>query len=224
MPVLDLSFPITGTVIPVDHGYALYGAVCRLIPDFHEHLDAEQETRRSSKTFGIHPINGTLIGNRKLLLNEKSRVIFRVTDEYIKPLLALAGKTLTLDGCPVILGVPKPLLLKPTPHLGSRLVIIKGFMEPNEFLKAVERQLFELRLNGIPKLAKRKTRKSLEKNNSRSNPDEVVKRTITIRDKTVVGYALEVMGLSDVDSISLQERGIGGRRRFGCGIFTPVKA
>ncbi len=224
MPVLDMSFPITGTVIPVDHGYSLYGAVCKLIPDFHEHLDAEKENPRSSRTFGIHPINGTLVGNRKLQLNEKSRVVFRVYNEYIKLLLPLAGKTLNLDGCLISLGVPNPLLLKPSPHLRSRLVVIKGFMEPAEFLKAVERQLFELGLNGIPKLTKRKTPKSLEGNNPRSDPNGVVKRTISIRDKVVVGFALEVIGLSDVDSISLQERGIGGRRRFGCGIFTPVKA
>ena len=25
MPVVDLSFHLTGTVIPVDHGYSLYG-------------------------------------------------------------------------------------------------------------------------------------------------------------------------------------------------------
>ena len=224
MPVVDLSFHLTGTVIPADHGYSLYGAVCRLIPDFHEHLNAEQENPGSSRTFGIHPINGILIGNRKIQLNEKSRVVFRVTDEYIKPLLALAGKTLNLDGCPISLGVPNPRLLKPSPHLRSRLVVIKGFMGPAEFLGASQRQLSDLGLEGTPTLTKRKSLKSLEGNNSRSDPDEAVKRTISIRDKTVVGFALEVAGLSDVDSISLQERGIGGRRRFGCGIFTPAKA
>lgn len=41
MPVVDLSFHLTGTVIPADHGYSLFGAVCRLIPDFQGHLDAE---------------------------------------------------------------------------------------------------------------------------------------------------------------------------------------
>lgn len=224
MPVVDLSFHLTGTVIPADHGYSLYGAVCRLIPDFHEHLSAEQENRGSSRTFGIHPINGTLVGNRKLQLNEKSRVIFRVTDQYIKPLLSLAGKTLNLDGCLISLGVPNPLLLKPSPHLRSRLVVIKGFMEPVEFLEAAQRQLTELGLKGTPTLTKRKSPKSVEGHNSRPDPDEAIKRTISIRDKTVVGFALEVAGLSDVDSISLQEQGIGGRRRFGCGIFTPTKA
>ncbi len=224
MPVVDLSFHLTGTVIPADHGYSLYAAVCRLIPDFHEHLSTEQENCSSTRTFGIHPINGTLVGNRKLQLNEKSRVIFRVTDQFIKPLLTLAGKTLNLDGCPISLGVPNPLLLKPSPHLRSRLVVIKGFMEPVEFLEAAKRQLSELGLDGRPTLTKRKSNRSVEGLNSRLDSEVALKRTISIRDKTVVGFALEVAGLSDADSILLQERGIGGRRRFGCGIFIPAKA
>jgi CRISPR-associated protein Cas6 len=35
----------------------------------------------------------------------------------------------------------------------------------------------------------------------------------------VVGYALRVNGLTEEGSIRLQEEGLGGRRRMGCGIF-----
>ena len=43
MPVVDVSFALTGNTIPVDHGYALYGAVSRIIPAFHELSTTETE-------------------------------------------------------------------------------------------------------------------------------------------------------------------------------------
>ena len=32
---VDMSFPIRGTIIPRDHGYALYAALSRAIPSVH---------------------------------------------------------------------------------------------------------------------------------------------------------------------------------------------
>jgi CRISPR-associated protein Cas6 len=51
----------------------------------------------------------------------------------------------------------------------------------------------------------------------------LVRRTLEIAGRTVVGYAVEVSGLTAEESIILQENGIGGRRRFGCGIFIPAR-
>ena len=42
-------------------------------------------------------------------------------------------------------------------------------------------------------------------------------------DKEIVGFALRVEELTAEESIRLQEKGIGGRRRFGCGIFVPER-
>ncbi len=36
---LDLGFKVTGTELPVDHGFALYGALSRVLPFFHEEGD-----------------------------------------------------------------------------------------------------------------------------------------------------------------------------------------
>ena len=35
MPYVDLAFRMTGTKVPVDHGYALYSAISRLLPEIH---------------------------------------------------------------------------------------------------------------------------------------------------------------------------------------------
>lgn len=44
-----------------------------------------------------------------------------------------------------------------------------------------------------------------------------------IKDKMVVGFQVEVTQLTGEESITLQEQGIGGRRRMGCGIFVPLR-
>jgi hypothetical protein len=36
MPVVDLSFVLAGTTIPLDHGYSLFSALCRLVPALHD--------------------------------------------------------------------------------------------------------------------------------------------------------------------------------------------
>jgi CRISPR-associated endonuclease/helicase Cas3 len=46
---------------------------------------------------------------------------------------------------------------------------------------------------------------------------------LRIRDREIVGFALHVDGLGATDSLRLQATGIGGRRRFGCGVFAPTK-
>ena len=47
------------------------------------------------------------------------------------------------------------------------------------------------------------------------------RRALRIKDQTHVGYSLLVEGLSAEESIRLQEQGLGGRRKLGCGLFLP---
>jgi CRISPR-associated protein Cas6 len=211
MPVVDLAFRITGDRIPADHGYALLGAVSRIIPAVH-----------GSDTIGVHPIGGRAVGNRMLALYGSSRLVFRLNSERIAEVLAVAGKQLELDGHTIRVGVPETRALIPAARLRSRLVVIKGFLEPDPFLAAVQRQLDELEVRGLPALVRRQMPRSLE-GHSEATPDRCpfIRRTLRIRDKAIVGYALEVTNLTEGESITLQERGLGGRRRFGCGIFLP---
>ena len=52
---------------------------------------------------------------------------------------------------------------------------------------------------------------------------EFCRKTIKVKRYTVVGFTTEVSGLSDEDSLKLQEWGLGGKRHFGCGYFLPCK-
>jgi CRISPR-associated protein Cas6 len=219
MPTVDIGFRLTGTEIPADHGYALYGAVSRHVPWTH---DPAQEA------LGIHPINGLLAGNRLLHLTPSSRLTFRLDSDHISDLLPLAGKELDLDGHKLRVGVPTTYTLKPAATLRSRLVTIKHRMEPETFLEAVQAELTALDIKGAPGLVKRQGAKALE-GKSEATPDRspFIRRTLFIKNKdrpvTVVGYAVAVQGLTADESLKLQENGIGGRRRLGCGIFVPVR-
>jgi len=48
MPYVDLAFRLTGSKVPVDHGYALYSAISRLLSEIH-----------GATNIGVHPIRGT---------------------------------------------------------------------------------------------------------------------------------------------------------------------
>jgi CRISPR-associated protein Cas6 len=208
--MVDVQFRLVGKLIPADHGYRLFSAVSELIPGLHHHDKA-----------GVHPISGRLAGNRYLAITEKSLLTIRLSSEQIALVLPLAGKTLHMGEHEVHIGVPQTRALVPSARLYSRLVVIKGFMEPEAFLEAACRQLQDLAIKGKPSLVMQPhiAETNLGKQSGSHSP--YLRRTIRIHDKEVVGFALRVEELTAGESITLQEKGLGGRRRFGCGVFIP---
>ncbi len=198
MPKVDLCFPVMGGQIPADHGYLLYSAVSRLLSAAHQ-----------ADAYGIHPIRGRQLGGRTLQLTEHSRLVIRTDAEQLARFLPLAGKQLCLLNRMLRMGVPKVRSLVPAPALRSRLVTIKlpdVAAQPADaaietFRAASLRKLGELGISTEAKL-------SLGK-----------RRTLRIKDKEVVGYEVIIEGLSAAESIAVQEHGLGGRRRMGCGLF-----
>jgi len=190
MPIVDLTFTLQGSNIPVDHGYALYAALSRLVPDLH-----------GANEIGVQPIRGIYAGDGILHLADFSRLILRLPDDQIKSHLKCAGKTLDVDGHLVRIGIPSVRSLQPTANLRARLVTIKGFMEETSFLKAAMRQLQSHGIVGCLVIGER--------------------RTFRVKEKQVVGFEVGAADLTAEESLSLQETGLGGRRRMGCGIFVP---
>jgi len=212
MPVVDIQFRLTGNLIPVDHGYPLFSAVSELVPGLHAYGEA-----------GFHPIFGQLAGNRCLAITGKSFLTIRLPSEQITTVLPLAGKTLKLGDYDVRVGVPQTRALVPSARLYSRLVVIKGFMEPDSFLEAVSRQLHELAIKGKPYLVTQLSIAETNLGKPGGTHSPYLRRTIRIHDKEIVGFAMRVEELTAEESIRLQEKGIGGRRRFGCGLFLPER-
>lgn len=224
MPTIDLCFRLQGHHLPADHGYALYAAVTSVLPALHGSNRPADGSPNGLSRLAIAPIRGTVIGNRMLALQPDSRLVLRVDSDRIGEMLSLAGKRLSIDGYDVFVGVPEVRPLTPAARLYSRLVTIKGFLEPGPFLEAVRRQLEALGIKGSPAIPVRRGQQSLEgQNSSESATTPYVRRTLRIRDKEVVGFALEVSQLTAEESLRLQEAGLGGRRLLGCGYFVRGK-
>jgi CRISPR-associated protein Cas6 len=117
MPIVDLAFKVMGGRVPVDHGYALYAALSRLVPTIHE-----------AKEIGVHPIRGNYDGKSTLVLAPGSRLVLRMPDTAFPPFITLAGKTIEVDGHRLTVGVPAIRMLKPAAALYARLVTIKKFL------------------------------------------------------------------------------------------------
>lgn len=208
---VDLIFGVRGGPIPADHGYALFGALCRIVPALH-----------GADEIGVHPIAGQLVGGRRLELTDRSRLALRLPASRIAEALPLAGQRLDIEGSVVTVGVPQTRALRPAATVASRLVVIKGFLEPAAFLEAARRHLAEIDSGAEALLFARRADRSLEGATARDQGTPL-RRTLRIRDKEIVGYALAVQRLSAEGSLALQSTGLGGRRRFGCGVFVPVR-
>lgn len=150
---------------------------------------------------GVQPIRGMYDGNGRLQLSDSSRLVLRLPDDDIRFYLKLAGRRLEVDEHPLGIGVPEVRLLLPVARLRARLVTIKGFLEETTFLEAVKRQLQGLDVICDARLGQR--------------------RTFRVKDKQVVGFEITVTGLTAEGSVRLQENGLGGRRKMGCGVFVP---
>jgi CRISPR-associated protein Cas6 len=217
--VVNFVFPVTGLrPIPVDHAYHLYSALCTVFPQLHETVPGQSGGWGS---VGILPITGVAVGKRSMRLTSRSRLTIRADVALYSEFLRLAGRVLDVHDCPLTFGIPKPRPLKPVPHLWSRLVVVKGFLEPDAFVEAVRRQLGTMGVTCDVRLQERRSRRSFEGLTGARDDSPYVRRTVRIRDRQIVGYAVELRDLDPRASLAVQERGVGGRRKFGCGIFVP---
>ncbi|MGO9919294.1 MAG: type I-MYXAN CRISPR-associated protein Cas6/Cmx6 [Isosphaeraceae bacterium] len=202
MAVIDLSFVLVGTTIPLDHGYALFSAICRVVPALH-----------GDRRAGVHPIPGRQTAPGILSLTSRSRLKLRLPSEEIAPYIAVAGQSLGLDGHPVRVGIPSVEALVPAANLASRLVTFRHALDPNAFEADVRRELDRMQIAGTPHIVP-STRAKFA--------GQPLRRVLRIKGRRVVGYSLRMLGLTAEESMRLQEEGLGGRRRMGCGIFVPM--
>ena len=152
---------------------------------------------------GLKLIRGRYMGDGLLSIQPNSWLVFRLRSTGLSPYINLAGNTLDLRGHLIQIGVPKTRALNPSPILYSHLVTTRNGQDQERFLMEINRQLSEMAVKAEVQLGDRKT--------------------FTIHDKKVVGYSMQCLGLSDEDSIKVQEQGLGGRRKMGCGFFGPTE-
>lgn len=202
--IVELVFPVRGELVPADHAYALYGALSWAVPAFHE---ADSGLR-------FAPLAAGGAGRGMLNLGDASRLLVRLPSERIPDALPLAGKKLDLGGGSIRLGVPSVRGLVPSSSLLARLVTFKHAEEAEPFLESARKFLTEKGVGGEPSIP------LIESGPHQGKPR---RKVIRIKDKTVVGYSLLVEGLTAEESLKLQEEGLGGRTKMGCGFFVTVK-
>ena len=122
MPVIDLSFVLVGRAIPLDHGYNLFSALCRVVPSLH-----------GDRRVGVHPIRGQQTAPGVLTLTDRSRLKVRLPSEEIAPYIALAGQSLDLEGHHLRVRIPQVDALVPAANLASRLVTFRHALTPEAF-------------------------------------------------------------------------------------------
>lgn len=200
---VDLVFPATGTSVPLDHGYSLFAALSRRLPSL-----------RQKRAWGVHPIRGLRTESGILSISgprQRSSVKLRLPAAEIGDALVLAGVRLDLDGHRVSLGAPAVHPITPSPVLRARIVTIRGFFEESgPFTDALCRQLAQ-----VP---------ALSQDPERVTANVLERRVMRIRDRTVVGFRVQIENLEPTASLALQHAGLGGRRHMGAGIFVPPPA
>ncbi len=197
----ELRYPLVGKYLPADHGHRLYGAMSRIVPTIHE-----------SKSWRMATIGGTLTGRGEITLTEYSRLRIRTGWEQIPLFLRLVQKLLKVGKHSLVLEAPEIHPISPSKILKARIVVIKGFKEPEPFISAVKYHLQKLGIENC---------EAHVPTNALGDSD---RKIIRIHQHKVVGFGVVVTGLNALDSISLQINGCGGRGKMGCGFFSPVSS
>lgn len=197
----ELRYPLVGKLLPADHGYRLYGAMSRIVPIIHEQTGWRMAT-----------IGGTPNGQREVILTPNSRLRIRASWEQIPLFLQLVQKLLKVEHHSLVLEPPEIHPICPSKTLKARLVVIKGFQEPEPFISAVKYHLQKLGINDsnayIP-------------TNASGEPD---RKALKVHQHKVVGFSVVISELNALDSIALQIHGCGGKPKMGCGFFSPVSS
>ncbi len=201
VPHIIVRFPVQGKTLPADHGYALYSALSRRLPEFH-----------TARWLAVELISGVPWRQGIIALPTRSAALnLRLPADAFGKVMRLAGTRLEIEGHQLTLGIPVARPLTPAASLYARFVTIRNSTEAEPFLDAAKRQLDKL---GI-------TTATLEL--PRDEQGRFRRRIIKIKAASIVGFSLAAHDLTDDDSIKLQTHGLGGRRKMGCGSFNPIR-
>lgn len=205
MPKVDILFPLRGsTHIPADHGYHFYSAASKKL----DWLHGDRET-------AVITARGPRMQNH-LLIRRGSRVGLRTDIQNLASVQELCGQVIQLGEVQVRLGFPTIYPVRPAQELDATRVNVKLAVRPlwptgkqnipeteKCTLEAIERQLKELGVSCEVEIR---------------GQDSIV-----IKGSKMVCFSMRLKNFASPEqSVIIQERGLGGKRSVGCGVFTPV--
>lgn len=201
---VDVSFPLRGKIVPRDHGYLVYAAICRLIPQAH-----------GAKWLAVHPLPGQF-ADELLVLPPRAFLTLRVPATEIHQLLPLSGKVLRVGETEIGLGTPNIYALRPFAQLVSRQVVIRLTAVPRKPDGTIDKT--SMAQSFVQEIQRQLAAKSIRAEVCIGTP-----RQISVGGHRVLGFTVRLSGLSDADSLLIQTKGLGGKRAMGCGVFGPCR-
>jgi CRISPR-associated protein Cas6 len=200
--ILDLTFKIKCSTLPLEHAHALSAAIHAAMPWF---SDEEQ--------CGLHLIHGAESGNgwmrpedpdnELLHLSRRTRLVLRLPKQRIADAQALVGQVMDVDGHRLEIGEAAEKRFIHNAVMFSRYVITDTEDE-NAFLEYVAAELANLDV-GVRKLMGGKLHQ------------------LRFPDGPILTRSVMVADLEPEESVRLQQQGIGPGRHYGCGLFLPHK-
>jgi len=152
---------------------------------------------------GIHPLKLVPGTDAQALLSQRTRLLLRLPRQRFDAAAELAGRSLQIGAQTVTLGHPHRRELLPH-HTLYAYAVAAACDDEIAFMQAMDGALEALAVRSQPICGKRQQR------------DWPAGALTT--------FSLMLHGLTTVDSLRLQELGLGGHRLLGCGIFVPHKS
>jgi len=201
--VVDVFFNVKCKCLPLEHMQELSESLYTVLP----WLEDEQLA-------GILPIAGSESGNgwerscdpdELIYLSRRQKMMMRLPKEHLSSAERLVGKTINVAGYDVEFGKSSIKKLSDLPTAFCRSIMINERMEENDFLQWAFDELKTLDISVQKMMAGKE-------------------RVIQLPDqKERVTRSLMVAELKQIESVRLQQHGLGEGRKLGCGIFMPQK-
>ena len=202
--VADLGFRIEcrGGLV-VDHAYALYEAITRILPWF-----------ETDPNVALHTLHGAESGNgwlrpykenELLYLSKRTRLRLRLAKSRFEDAMALAGQTIDIGNCSIKINKPTLRMLSTQTTLLTRSLVSENTQSEHEFLHEATKMLNAKGIRSQRMMGGRR-------------------HAIKTPDKTLYARSLMIVNLAFDESIQLQRSGLGSEQKLGCGIFLPHKS
>ena len=200
--VVDVVFGIACRALPVEHAFALWSAVARVLPWLPDEPGA-----------GIHPIhvadsgNGWMRPDRPgdlLYPSRRTKLALRVPKSRIADTERLSGQTLDIAGNAMRVEAAAVRRLSTLTTIFSRYVVLERTADENAFLAEALAQLREFDVRPTKMLCG-------------------IEHSVATPDGPVRTRSLMLADLTPAEALALQQRGLGPMRHLGCGLFIPHK-
>ena len=149
---------------------------------------------------GLLPLRAAQSGGA-MLLPQRAKLVLRLPQLLAQQARQLSGRILDVEGHTLEVGAMRERQLLAHPTLHARMVA--SSMDEKDFLQEMGVRLRELDISCKWICGKRVELRAGE--------------------HTITGYSLVVHELRPEESLRLQQKGLGGERRYGCGLFIPYK-